>query len=262
MYNELPGLAHTACKQRPKYGRVESPFQWVVRHLHIGRHGRYPRLLCRICSRSSTARQLCSIISRQVLVVHGHDCGYIPPEGVLPLLLPDVLAVVGTGGGFGGPFLLEVCACCRIWLGYFVDAVERPARPVLADPLWAIVRTCIDITCACAIGNAPASSVNGTSLSSSWRRRVNWLLLVLLHPISTIEVAVKSESRARSDQAKAAPPHTNAGKSFAASKPILSLHLRQLLQPSPHIFSSPIYETRDKARTRPLILQCSRLYNV
>jgi hypothetical protein len=57
-----------------------------------------------------------------------------------------------------------------------------------------------------------------------------------LHLISTVEVAVKSAGCAKRDEAKAAPPHTNAGKSFAAFKPILPLHLRQLLKPSPKAF--------------------------
>ena len=67
----------------------------------------------------------------------------------------------------------------------------------------------------------------------------------ILHLISTIEVGVKSASRAKTDEAKAAPPHTNAGKSFAAFKPILSLHLRQLPEPSPKsfIFQSTKRET-------------------
>ena len=49
-------------------------------------------------------------MSGEISVVHGYNCGQVPLEHVLPLLLPYVLAVVGTCAGFGSPFLLEVGA--------------------------------------------------------------------------------------------------------------------------------------------------------
>jgi hypothetical protein len=46
-------------------------------------------------------------VFRQKLGVHGHDGRNVAAEHAAPFTFFDVLAMIGTRHGFGGPFLLE-----------------------------------------------------------------------------------------------------------------------------------------------------------
>jgi hypothetical protein len=127
MDNELPRLPHTTRKEGPEDGRVQSPLQRIVCHLHVRRHGGRPLLLLLVCALSSPCSLLGAIISRQVFVVHGHDGGQVPLELALPLLLLQMLAVVGSCARLGRPFLLEVCPRRDVGCPQLRDGVERPA---------------------------------------------------------------------------------------------------------------------------------------
>jgi hypothetical protein len=125
--DELAGLPHAAREHGAEDGRVESPLQRVVGHLHVGRHGRRPLLLLRVCAHSTPGGLLGAVMSREISVVHGHDGGQVPLELALPLLLPQLLAVVGARARLGRPFLLEVCLDDDVRGPQLREGIQRPA---------------------------------------------------------------------------------------------------------------------------------------
>lgn len=133
--DELPRLADTAGEQSAEDGRVKTPLQREVGHLHVRRHGRSARLLQAVGAHAAARSLLGAVVAGEVAVVHGDDGGQVAAEHVLPLLLADVLAVVGAGARLGGPFLLEVGAGGDVGGSELGEGVQGPARPVLADVL-------------------------------------------------------------------------------------------------------------------------------
>ena len=133
VHAELAGLSDTAGEQGAEDGCIETTLNRVVCHLHVGRHRRGPRLVGRVCTSTASGGLLAAVVAGEVLVVHGHDGGNAALEQAGPFLLADLLAVVGSGVGFGGPFLLEEGARGDVGLLELRQTVQRPARHVLSD---------------------------------------------------------------------------------------------------------------------------------
>jgi hypothetical protein len=125
--DKLAGLPHAARKHGAENGRVESALQRVVGHLHVGRHLRRPRLLVFVGAHASAGSLFGAVMAGKIFVFHGHDGGQIPLELALPLLLPQLLAVVGARARLGRPFLLEVCLGNDVRGPQLRNGIQRPA---------------------------------------------------------------------------------------------------------------------------------------
>ena len=135
MDDELASLAHAAGEQGAIDGCVKATFERVVGHVHIRRHGRSAQLFLAVGASSTASSLLRAIIAGEVAVVHANNGGQAAAKLALPLLLADVLAVVGASGRLGSPFLLEIGARGSIGRLELRKSVQRPTRPVLADVL-------------------------------------------------------------------------------------------------------------------------------
>ena len=129
MNNELPRLSRATSKQSPEYSRIQPPLHRSVRHVHVRRPRNRPLLDLSIRARSSPRRLLRAIKPGKIGEAHGHDRGKFGPEHALPLLLPDLFAVVGARRRLGLPLLLEegvLCypLACRV--GEVVEVVFVP----------------------------------------------------------------------------------------------------------------------------------------
>ena len=119
MNNKLSCLPRTARKQRPEDRRIQSPLHRCKSHIHKRDRGRAPLISISNVANSTPAlvsagaaagSLLGAVEGGQVAEVHGDDGLDARGEHALPLLLADLLAVVGARGGLGLPLLLEVGA--------------------------------------------------------------------------------------------------------------------------------------------------------
>lgn len=94
--------------------------------MHIWSERRFASLLRGrvLLARTPARRQLRSIVFCQISMVDRDDSVEAWCEHALPLFLSDLLAVVCSRGGFGGPFLLEMCAIGILMRRHPTEVVE------------------------------------------------------------------------------------------------------------------------------------------
>lgn len=108
MNNELPSLSRAASKHRPEDRNIQPSLQRSKGHLRKRRPRHLPGLPTWLLQAGTTSGgHMGAVILGELCGVHGHHTPYAPREHALPLTLTDLFAVVGTGHGLGGPFLLE-----------------------------------------------------------------------------------------------------------------------------------------------------------
>lgn len=109
MNHKLARLSGTARKQRPKDSNIKSPLQRRKSHLHERRAPIPLRPLGRMLIQAGTTTSggLRTVVPGKSDGIHGDDAAEAAREHTGPLLLGDLLAMVGAGGGSGVEFLLE-----------------------------------------------------------------------------------------------------------------------------------------------------------
>lgn len=136
MEDKLAGLSGAAGEEGAEDGDVEAALQGSVDHLHIWRRleqiariarargNGQPREAALDVVRQNRFRFVAGTTAGGLLaaIELGHVCGIHVDGGkkatakhALPLVLLDVLAVVGAGHGLGDPFLLEEGLCSDVW---------------------------------------------------------------------------------------------------------------------------------------------------
>ena len=101
----LARLSHAAGKQCPVHCGVEAPLQGGIGHLHV--RCRYIILGPDRCTRSPARRKATAVVLGQVSRANADDSWEATTEHALPLVLLDMLAMVGARDFLSEPFLLE-----------------------------------------------------------------------------------------------------------------------------------------------------------